>query len=213
MAKSDIYDEKFYKDISLTSLAGAKRIVPFINFLFPYVKTVIDIGCGTGAFLSCFAKYGKSILGYDFHDDIDGNLMIDKNNYIQQDLTKPIQFVKKFDLSISLEVAEHIDKDYEEIFILNLVNSSDVVLFSAAIPNQGGTNHINCQWPDYWSSIFSRYSYFCYDILRPIFWNDSEIPWWYRQNIMLFINSNGNYQIDKNYINLNCMRLIHPRNF
>lgn len=210
---SSFYSEKFYKDISLTSLAGAKRIVPFINFLFPCIKTVVDIGCGTGAFLSYFAKQGKYIKGYDFGEGLKNNLIIDKSNFIEQDLTKPIDVKEKVDLCISLEVAEHIDKNYEDIFILNLINFSDIILFSAAIPNQGGTNHINCQWPDHWGIIFSKYGYFCYDILRPIFWEDNEIPWWYRQNIMLFINNNSKVEIDKNYANLNCMRLIHPRKF
>lgn len=213
MANKTIYNENFYKGIQLSSLAGAKKIVPFINFLFPNVKTVVDIGCGTGAFLSQFAKYGKSIKGYDFGDGLKNNLIIDKVNFAEHDLTTIMQVDQRVDLCMSLEVAEHIDKNYEDIFIQNLISFSDIILFSAAIPNQMGTNHINCQWPNHWCRIFSKYGYSCYDILRPIFWEDNEIPWWYRQNIMLFINSNSKVEIDKNYTNLNGMALIHPKNF
>ena len=63
---------------------------------------------------------------------------------------------------------------------------SDFVLFSAAIPDQGGMGHINEKWPTYWISLFEDRDYVCIDAIRKNIWNDDSIPWWYRQNALLF---------------------------
>jgi hypothetical protein len=60
------------------------------------------------------------------------------------------------------------------------------VLFSAALPRQGGTGHVNEQWPAYWIERFQTYGYFLFDVLRPLVWEDDRIASWYKQNILLF---------------------------
>ena len=74
-----------------------------------------------------------------------------------------------------------------ERFVADLVALAPVVLFSAAIPGQGGTDHINEQWQDYWARLFAKHDYVALDFLRLKFWNDSRIEWWYRQNIILYV--------------------------
>ena len=63
---------------------------------------------------------------------------------------------------------------------------SDLVLFSAAIPGQGGTNHVNEQWPEYWAAMFANNSFVCFDVLRPCLWSREKCKWWYIQNALLF---------------------------
>lgn len=206
------YSSNFYHKQVNGSLKAAERICPFINFLFPQIKSVVDIGCGCGTFLLTFAKYGKYIKGYDYGEGVENNLLIDKDSYVKADLSQPINFDQLFDLAISLEVAEHVEAKFADIFISNLTKSSNIILFSAAIPKQGGTCHVNLQWPEYWANKFSKYNYIAYDILRPVFWTESDIPYWYRQNMILFVNISETpiNKLEK-YQNFNCLPLIHPK--
>lgn len=98
-----------------------------------------------------------------------------------------INLDKKYDLAISLEVAEHLRPEKAMDFIETLVNAADFVLFSAAIPFQGGKGHINEQWPDYWSALFNEHAYEAVDFIRQRIWNENQIPLWYRQNIVLYV--------------------------
>jgi hypothetical protein len=115
------------------------------------------------------------------------NLTIEQRKFKPVDLTQPVQVDRKFDLAISVEVAEHLTSDSAPVLIQSACRLADVVLFSAAIPLQGGTNHINEQWPEYWAAHFSANDYLCYDYLRPLLWSEDGIEYYYRQNLLLFI--------------------------
>ena len=56
------------------------------------------------------------------------------------------------------------------------------------MPYQGGTGHVNEQWPNYWIEQFAQRGYIAVDYIRKRIWDDEAIPWWYRQNILLFVN-------------------------
>ena len=64
-----------------------------------------------------------------------------------------------------------------------------MVLFSAAIPHQGGDDHINEQWPGYWAKLFARCNYVTVDCLRDHFWDDEEVAYYYAQNMLLYVDS------------------------
>jgi hypothetical protein len=66
-----------------------------------------------------------------------------------------------------------------------LVKHSDLVVFSAACPNQPGQHHVNCQWPAYWQALFNERGFACSDDLRWKIWELGEIEPWYRQNIFV----------------------------
>jgi hypothetical protein len=61
------------------------------------------------------------------------------------------------------------------------------VLYSAAIPRQGGENHINEQWQSWWVERFRNHGYAAIDCVRNRIWNDHEVEWWYVQNILLMV--------------------------
>ena len=120
-------------------------------------------------------------------------------------------------MAISLEVAEHVDKKFSEVFVDNLVRHSDVVLFSAAIPFQGGFRHINEQWQSYWANLFEDRGFLNYDLFRNQIWNDNDIHFWYKQNMIMYINSNNFDIISKvlNYIKEKAIQrlpldIVHP---
>ena len=93
-----------------------------------------------------------------------------------------------------------------------------MIVFSAAFPGQGGQNHLNEQWPEYWKNKFEKYDYELFDVLRPIFWNNESIPVWYRQNMMLVIKK-GKLNQEKivegfsKYHKNSLMNIIHPEYF
>ncbi|MCU0383361.1 MAG: class I SAM-dependent methyltransferase [Cyclobacteriaceae bacterium] len=155
-------------------------------FEFIQPQSVLDVGCGTGTWLKSLESFG--IFDYT---GIDGSyvnleqLVMKKEKFIGIDLTKPFNLNKKFDLVVSLEVAEHLPEYSADDFIKSLVSHGDCILFSAAIPNQGGQFHINEQWADYWQKKFAKHGYYLHDVIRQKIWNNSLIHWWYRQNIFL----------------------------
>ena len=148
------------------------------------------MGCGVGGWLAEASSLGvENIQGFDGDYVARSMLKIPEEYFQPKDLSKPIKCERRFDLALSLEVAEHIDEGDADIFIQNLVDLSDVILFSAAIPGQGGVEHINEQWPEYWINIFSNKGYHFVDCLREKFWDDITITPCYRQNAFLFIKN------------------------
>ena len=180
------YTDRFFRE-DLQSRKSAERIVPFvIDLISP--GSVIDVGCGAGDFLSVFLKEGiTDILGIDGEWVGLKTIGIPVDQFSPADLEKPFSAGRKFDLVISLEVAEHISEASADIFIDTLAGMGDVVLFSAAVPFQGGRNHINEKWPEYWASLFQERGYLCIDCLRAEFWNNPDVEFWYAQNMLFFI--------------------------
>ncbi len=102
------------------------------------------------------------------------------------ELDQPWELTESFDLCCCLEVAEHLPHESADTLISNLTVASDVVLFSAAIPGQEGTDHINEQWPEYWERSFAVRGYLKLDILRPRI-GRTTVGWYYQQNMYLFV--------------------------
>src|SRR4029077_8076010 len=101
-------------------------------------------------------------------------------------LAERIEVPRRFDLAISVEVAEHLPFFRAETFVADLVRLSDLILFSAALPFQGGTDHINEQWLEFWAILFRQHGYVSCDFLRQRIWANPEVEFWYAQNIVVF---------------------------
>jgi hypothetical protein len=115
------------------------------------------------------------------------HLLIDPGNFHVADLTDPIDLRRRFDLVQSLEVAEHLLPAKAEQFVHTLTAHGPYVLFSAAVPGQGGENHVNEQPLDYWRAIFRGRGYAAVDYLRPLIFRDRLIARWYRYNMLLYV--------------------------
>ena len=181
-----IYDAPYYQVFAGTSRKSAEAIVPSImRLLAP--ESVVDLGCGVGAWLAVFRQHGvEEILGVDGNYVSRDQLMIPEKMFTACDLSAPYISNRRFSLAMSLEVAEHLPEASGKTLVNSLVHLAPVVLFSAAIPNQPGTNHVNCQWPEYWAELFARYGFVAIDTLRARFWGDQRVDWWYRQNLLIF---------------------------
>lgn len=181
------YDAAFYAAQKDGSRRSAERVLPFLDrWVRP--KSVVDVGCGVGTWLSVWRELGvSSVVGVD-GDYVDRSLlMIEKGSFIAHDLSRPIPDLGGFDLVMSLEVAEHLPAESAAQFVAGLTSLGPVVMFSAAIPSQGGTNHVNEQWPEYWARLFANYGYDVMDCLRREIWNDEGVEWWYAQNTFLYV--------------------------
>lgn len=186
---TSVYSEKFYLDGKRGSQQSAEVVLPTVVEIFN-PQSIIDVGCGIGTWLSVGSKLGiKDFVGLDFNS-VDPNLFLIPTTHFQRvDLASPVQLLRKFDLVMSLEVAEHLLESQAETFIQNLCDLGDLVLFSAAAPLQFGDQHINEQWPSYWIEKFSRRGFQAFDFLRPLFWENPEVEWWYRQNMLIFVRA------------------------
>ncbi len=192
----NLYDPAFFETLHEGSLRSARVIAPLlIDAVKP--NSVVDVGCGDGTWLSIFFELGiKNIKGYDGNWVDRKSLYIPEKTFEAVDLSKTkIETTERYDLVVSLECGEHIEKQYADQFVESLCNLGPVVCFSAALPFQGGVNHINEQWPEYWANLFANRGFKVMDCIRPIIWHNSDVQPWYAQNIFLFADQN---KIDQN---------------
>ena len=180
-----IHDRAVHNDLA------ALEILPRVLDMFE-VHSVVDFGSGICTWLSAAQDLGvEDCLGIDGEWVDLSMLAIPKAQFLERNLHEVIQLERKFDLAICLEVAEHLRPEKAEVLIDNIVNHSDVVLWSAAIDGQGGQNHINERPPQYWDELFRSRGYDCDDSLRSMFWQNEKVEWWYRQNILIYKKREG----------------------
>jgi SAM-dependent methyltransferase len=180
------YDAGFFEHVSETSLPSARVIVPLVCELAP-VCSVLDVGCGTGAWLSVFRDRGISDLtGVDGGFAPPESLLIDPGALVKRDLTAPFSLDRSFDLVMSLEVGEHLPESSSGDFVSSICAHGDLVLFSAAVPGQAGTNHVNLHWPSWWAKHFGDHGLLPFDVIRPQIWYDESVALWYRNNVIVF---------------------------
>lgn len=221
------YTDSFYQWQMEGSYKSASIFIPYLFKSFK-PQTVADIGCGRGAWLkACLENGVKKATGFDGSWNNQENMIDQTIQFTGIDLNFPItEPEEKFDLAISLEVAEHIEPTSADIFIKSLTSMSDVIMFSAAYTKQGGNNHINEQPHTYWAKKFISHDFVPYDIFRPVFWGNSNVELWYQQNTFLYVKKeslvndrllqSGHYPL-KNIEFMNCLhsdiflpRLLQP---
>lgn len=186
-ARQSAYDRKFFEAQSPGSLRSARKVVPVVLSLVP-VRSVVDVGCGVGTWLSVFRECGvQDLLGIDGGYVDQDTLLIPRDRFVARDLETPLELQRRFDLAISLEVAEHLPEARARSFVDELVALADRVLFSAAIPNQGGNQHINEQWQSYWRDLFLARGYRPVDCIRHRFWQEPTVASYYQQNMILYV--------------------------
>lgn len=188
MDETTRYSSNFYAEYNATSEASAEAVVPeVIRLIKP--SSLVDVGCGEGVWLSVFGRHGvRRTLGIDGDYVKRERLRIPVETFQPRDLTQPFSLPERFDLVMSLEVAEHLPEGSAPGFVRSLTGLGPVVLFSAAVPYQGGTYHINLQWQDYWARLFGAHGYVAIDAIRPVVWGNPEVSFWYRQNTLLFVD-------------------------
>ena len=198
-----LYDEQFFQG-QVDGSAKSAAIVLGLLYEHYQPQTVIDIGCGRGGWLAAAESLGaQKLTGLD-GEWVEQDSLRSKNigfRTVNFDEAMP-RLNEKHDLCISLEVAEHISEPNAKPFVDLLCSASDTVLFSAAIKDQGGRNHVNEQWQSYWVDLFESNGYQCFDCFRPGLWHNESVKWWYRQNLFLFVGP------DNKSLNSESLRLL-----
>lgn len=180
------YNGDWYSEQSKGSLNSARRIAPIVFDLIK-PKAVLDIGCGVGTWLRVFSDLGaETVLGLDGAYVDRSLLQIPDASFVSTDLRSHFVIDRQFDLAICLEVAEHLPLEYCDHLVEQLTKSAPNILFSAAIPGQRGTDHINEQWQDYWRKLFADRGYDAVDFVRPKVWGIKDVEYWYQQNTILY---------------------------
>lgn len=214
------YNDNFYLNQVSQSLDSARFYAEILTELIR-VDSIIDIGCGRGAWLAAFdekIQHDCYFMGVEGPWNKRSDMVIKNLNFLQIDLNEidQLNLDRKFSLCISVEVLEHLLPKTTEMFINKLCESSDVVLFSAAYKNQGGINHINERVHSDWFKFFERNSYEVYDLFREKLWDNQAIQVWHRQNIFLYVRNHSDVSLMlkskgiKPMVNPSFMNCVHP---
>jgi len=178
-----IYDKQFYETSREGMIQSARALVPLLMTQCEWPQTVIDVGCGAGWWAKEFERHGCDVRAIDggWH----GEHQLGER-FIPHNLADPLPALGKFDAVVCLEVAEHLRPARARSFIKDLCDlTTGYVIFSAAIPGQGGTGHLNEQWPGYWTRLFAENGFAVNGDFRFGIWDDDRIENWYRQNLLI----------------------------
>jgi SAM-dependent methyltransferase len=185
------YSTKFYEEMKDTNLSSAYVITPLIIDLIQ-PKSVVDVGCGTGIWLKAFLEKGiTNIVGIDGEWVKEDMLVIPKESFKIQNFEEPFTIKHSADLAVCLEVGEHVSNEAAHALVSNLTGIAPVILFSAAIPFQGGSRHINEQWPEYWEKKFQEKGFVPVDCIRRKVWDDKRVSFFYAQNILVYVKKDA----------------------
>lgn len=192
-----VYSSDFYTYIDSGSRASARAVAALLLNEMK-IRSLLDVGAGHGAWAAEWLAAGASdVIAVDGHYVNLKQLAIPSKSFVSRDLSEPLELHRKFDLVQSLEVAEHLSEEHAEIFVDSLVRHGDVVLFSAAVPNQGGEHHVNEQPPEYWRKLFAARGYEVFDWIRPQVAANRAVKAWYRFNSFLYANAAGQKRLSQ----------------
>jgi SAM-dependent methyltransferase len=179
---ADLYSDAFFADVERTAAGSARRVVPVaVREWRP--AHVVDVGCGEGIWAAAFEALGVPALGIDGDYVRPGRRLI--RRFLPWDLATPLPDLGRFDLCVCLEVAEHLPEAAADGLVESLVGLSDRILFSAAVPGQGGTGHLNEQPHSYWLERFDRHGFAADTSWRDRFAEQGEVAWWYQRNMVV----------------------------
>jgi SAM-dependent methyltransferase len=185
------YDILFYEYIRHGSVRSANALLPHVIGVLG-TDSVLDVGCGAGAWLAVHHDFGiADYIGVD-GNYVDGSmLLIDAAKFLPRDITAPFDLGRQFDLVQCLEVGEHIPTASSAMLVDNIVRHGKRVLFSSAVPGQGGEQHINEQPYAFWRRLFAERGFRLFDFIRPRIQEDDKIEPWYRYNVLFFCHEDA----------------------
>lgn len=208
-----------YVDASYAHLEStrvdARAIVPVVLDLVP-ARSVIDLGCGIGTWLSVFREHGvDDAIGVDGHWVDRSRLVVHDRDVLVADLAFPFAMERTFDLAVCTETAEHLPPESAAPLVEALTRLAPVVLFSAAAPFVPGNQHVNCQWPSYWVRLFRERGFVASDVVRKRVWTNPDVRWFYSQTMLLFVAEaelSRHPQIAAELVDVTnaCVDVIHP---
>ena len=216
-----IYTDQWRSAVRAGAASSAEVLADLIVDEFR-PSTSIDVGAGEGWLMRALEQRGVQAAGVDgswVDDPSIGHVDLTAPPY--PDLTEIIATYydgwgiarSTVDVVTCLEVAEHVPQQHAGALVEWLCSMAEVVVFSAAIPGQGGEGHVNEQWPEYWRLLFGLHDYIGSGALRARLWGDERVSWWYRQNLLVFAPAAKLVGLDPDGVRLpadGCPPLVHP---
>ncbi len=186
-----IYSSDYYANTVEWPAERSADVIAESILLSFRANSLVDVGCGTGAVLYALQRRGCRVLGLEYSQAALRYCHLRKIDVRRFDLERDTYMGdRNFDVAISMEVAEHLPEKTAGRYVKLLTELSDVIVFTAARPNQGGRGHVNEQPPSYWIAKF-QFSGFAYDDrmsrdLRESWRSSDSLASWYWQNLMIF---------------------------
>lgn len=181
------YTEAFYNKQVKNSLKSARLMLPPLRSLWT-PASVVDVGCGRGTWLSVWEELGvRKLTGLDGPWVDKPSLLSAAIDFHPTDLNQPFRLPERYDLAMSLEVAEHCQPEASEGFVASLTALSDAIVFGAAYTDQPGADHINTRPHSFWCAQFLEQGFAVFDYFRPKFWGMPTVAPWYQQNTFLYV--------------------------
>ena len=142
------------------------EVYPLMGNIFQEIldpKDVVDLGCGHGILM---AGFSCECVGIEASDE--GFKQTKERGYEahQIDLRLPLDLKRRFDLAVSIEVAEHLEEEYADIFVDNLISMSNRILVTASPRVERW--HYNPQPKSYWIDKFSAKGFLLSEITNTL---------------------------------------------
>ena len=186
-----VYNSDFFeKDVEGPAVRSAGIIAQSIVGEFK-VPRVVDVGCGTGALLEALRDRGCEVFGLEYAEAALKYCRDRQLDVAKFDLERNVfDNNRTFDVAVSMEVAEHLPESAANRYLDLLTRLSPVVVFTAATPGQGGTDHINEQPHSYWIDKYRQRGFEHMAELSNV-WRESweasgDVQSWYYQNLLIF---------------------------
>lgn len=181
------YRALFFDYMERGARRSARAIIPHVKRALR-CTSVLDVGCGPAAWLAEYQAAGVAdVIGVDGDYVNRDRLLVPREQFRPLDVSQPFDLGRRFELVQSLEVAEHLSPQSSATFVRNLVAHGDRVLFSAAVPGQGGENHTNEQTLEFWRGLFAQHGFVPFDFIRPLVAGNGDVEPWYAYNTLLYV--------------------------